>query len=313
MAFRASRPTDGAWAFSIADHSGSGQLLLDDRYRNDICRRVGQELRCEIRGLFPGGHTVEVSSAGSVLRRSALIGVPWPAHPVVVRVRDVDQTYTAAHAGADAVLYEGEDVEVAQDIVRAAHGGGARAIIVLPGEVVSLTGADAVWGRALDPETKRRFPETRELHPATDPSLVTAAWEQADRAALAKLLDATGLVEIDRPELTPLGLLAPAGMVVAANNLDLVRARKKQGALRHGKAQLQSIEGRRAVVEFRAGRESLLWVANLDPAAEWRFVPTGVTQPLDLLGGSVDGEAIRVRPNDFSLIVKLPGRDPSRL
>ena len=145
MALRASRPTDGAWAFTITDHSGAAQLLLDDRYRNDICRRVGQDLRCEIRGLFPGGHSVEVQMPNAVLRRTALIGIPWPKHPLVVRVYDVEQARSAAYAGADAVLYEGEDRDVAQDITRVAHAGGARMIVALPGEAVAFTGADAVW------------------------------------------------------------------------------------------------------------------------------------------------------------------------
>lgn len=313
MAFRASRPTDGAWAFTITDHSGAGQMLLDDRYRNDICRRAGQDLRCEIRGLFPGGHSVEVQMPNAVLRRTALVGIPWPKHPLVVRVYDVEQARSAAYAGADAVLYEGEDRDVAQDITRVAHAAGARMVLALPGEAVAFTGADAVWDRALDPETKRRFPETRELIPNKQGDLVGTAAARGDRESLEALLRASGVVEVQKAEHTALGLLAPGGMLIGANNLELCKQRKKQPVLRNGTAQLKSLDARHAVVEFRLDDKSLLWAANFDPAADWRFVPEGVAQPLDLLGSSLDGDAIRIRPNDFSLIVRLPGRDPSRL
>ena len=316
MAFRASSPTDGAWAFSITDHSGAAQLLLDDRYRGDICRRVGQELRCEIRGLFPGGHTVEVRLPGAVLHRSALIGVPWPKRPLLVEVRSVEQATAAARAGADCLLYTGEDVTLAADLALAAHANGARLAIALPGSAIAATGADAVWARALDPETKRRFPETRELIPHANPQLLAELAAPGEPIAWQRVLDAVGVVQAIDPatvKLAPLGLLAPAGLLVDEKNLDLVKARRKQAALRDGKPTLKLEQPRRAVVEFQLGRHSTLWVANLDPVEEWRFVPDGVAQPLDLLGGSLDGEAIRIRPSDFSLIVRLPGRDPSRL
>ena len=267
-----------------------------------------------MRGLFPGGHTVQVQMPGAVLRRSALIGIPWPMRPLVVRVRDVEQAQTAARDGADLVLYEGADVSLAADIVLSAHANGARVALTLPGSgAIAQTGADAVWARTLDSETKRRFPETRELIPSNSPTLLEEVAAAADRASFDRLLATVGVVEVPRPALAPLGLLAPGGIVVDPTSLDLVKARKRQTPLREGKTAILIVQNRRAVVTFRAGHQSLLWVANLDPSMEWRFVPEGVSRPLDLLGGALDGDAIRIRPGDFSLIVQLPGRDPSRL
>src|SRR5262245_45454552 len=77
-----SEPTGAAWSFVIEDRGGGAELLIDGRPRTIGCMRAGVTIRCELRGMFPGGHTVEVRLAGAVLRRSVVLGSPWPARPV---------------------------------------------------------------------------------------------------------------------------------------------------------------------------------------------------------------------------------------
>ncbi len=118
------------------------------------------QIRCELRGLFPGGHTLELRVAGAVLRRSVLIGAPWRDKLALVRVRDEDEAEAAAKAGADGVIIVGGDWK---PIVDAAHKAGVRALVVGNAGALEWAGADGVVGGVIPPALASRFPEARAL------------------------------------------------------------------------------------------------------------------------------------------------------
>lgn len=199
LRFVSSVATQASWSFVVDDRARGASLLIDGRARLDGCERVRSQLRCELRGLWPGGHTVELRLPGAVLRRSVLVGRPWPAKMALVRVRTSDEVEAAARAGADGVILAGGDWK---ELTDAAHKGGVRALVVGAAAPLEWAGADGVLDGAIPPALHARFPEARTL---------PSPPEAGDAAQAARLL-------------------ADGSAIVPPAAFDLLRARKK----RHG-------------------------------------------------------------------------------
>jgi hypothetical protein len=152
--------TQASWSLVVDDRARGAEIWIDGRPRTDACNRVRTQIRCELRGLWPGGHTVELRIAGSVLRRSVLIGRPWRDNMALVRVRDEDEAEAAARAGADGVIIVGGDWK---RIVDVAHKHNARALVVGDASAIDWTGADGVIGGELPRDLHERFPEARAI------------------------------------------------------------------------------------------------------------------------------------------------------
>ena len=160
LRFVSSYPTQASWSLVVDDRARGAEIWIDGRPRTDDCDRVRSQIRCELRGLFPGGHTVELRTAGAVLRRSVLVGNPWRDKLALVRVRDEDEAEAAAKAGADGVIIVGGDWK---PIVDAAHKAGIRALVVGNAGAIEWAGADGVVGGSIPPALHARFPEARAL------------------------------------------------------------------------------------------------------------------------------------------------------
>ncbi len=152
--------TQASWSLVVDDRARGAEIWIDGRPRIDACDRVRTQIRCELRGLWPGGHTVELRIAGTVLRRSVLIGRPWRDKMALVRVRDEDEAEAAAKAGADGVIIVGGDWK---RIIDVAHKNGARALVVGNADAIDWAGADGVVGGELPRELHERYPEARAL------------------------------------------------------------------------------------------------------------------------------------------------------
>jgi hypothetical protein len=160
LRFVSSYATQASWSLVVDDRARAAQIWIDGRMRDDACNRVRTQVRCELRGLWPGGHTVELRTAGAVLRRSVLIGRPWRDKLALVRVRNEDEAEAAAKAGADGVIIVGGDWK---PIVDVAHKNGARALAVGDAGAIEWAGADGVVGGTIPPALHDRFPEARAL------------------------------------------------------------------------------------------------------------------------------------------------------
>ena len=158
LRFVSSYATQASWSLVVDDSARGGEIWIDGRPRQDNCDRVRSQIRCELRGLFPGGHTVELRTAGAVLRRSVLVGTPWRDKQALVRVRDEDEAEAAAKAGADGVIIVGGDWK---PIVDTAHKAGIRALVVGDAGAIDWAGADGVVGGSIPPALHARFPEAR--------------------------------------------------------------------------------------------------------------------------------------------------------
>ena len=213
----------------VDDHARSAELLVDGRERPD-CNRAGLTVRCELRGLFPGGHTVELRLPGAVLRRSVVVGRSWPERPVLVRVRSADEAKEASEAGADGVIADpATALSELQDIAEAAaHARSARLFVVGDAGAIETAGADGVVGGAIPPELRLRFPEARVL--GLD-AAGTVALEKLAASASAedsgKLDQAVGVVEGKGLIAGTLALLAPRGAIVDKSVFPLLGARKR--------------------------------------------------------------------------------------
>jgi len=152
--------TQASWSLVVDDRARGAELWIDGRLRQDACDRVRTQIRCELRGLFPGGHTFELRTAGTVLRRSVLIGAPWRDKMALVRVRNEDEAEAAAKAGADGVIIVGGDWK---PIIDVAHKAGVRALVVGDAGAIEWAGADGVVGGEIPKALHDRFPETRAL------------------------------------------------------------------------------------------------------------------------------------------------------
>ena len=197
LAFVSSYPTQASWSLVVDDRARGAEIWIDGRPRTDGCDRIRTEIRCELRGLFPGGHTVELRTAGAVLRRSVLIGAPWRDKLALVRVKNEDEAEAAAKAGADGVIIVGGDWK---PIVDTAHKAGIRALVVGDAGALEWAGADGVVGGEIPPKLHARFPEARAI-----------AWPPEAKSAD----DARDL-------------LARGSVIVTADAFDALRDRRKK-------------------------------------------------------------------------------------
>jgi hypothetical protein len=289
----------------VDDRARGAELLVDGRERPD-CNRAGSQIRCELRGLFPGGHTIELRLPGAVLKRSVLVGSGFPERPLLVRARSPEDAKRAAEAGADGIVASAnESLPDLQDIAEAAHKAGARFVVAGGTEAIEKAGADAVIDAPLPPEVLRRFPEVRAL--ALD-ATASAAVGKADLDGLQK---ARGLVEVRGLPGASLALAAPAGAIVDESAYPILRARKKHVALRSGSAKKITDEpGHVAVLLAKANDRALVvWNASDQP---WTLKPDEPADPIDLLGSSITGGELTVRPGDVAVVVRSPQPDRTR-
>ena len=164
----ASNTSRATWVFSIEDHAQSGSFFFDGRPRPDACVRRGRRLECQLRGLFPGGHTFELRLPGALLRRSAVIGVAWPEHPLLTTARLPADVAQAADARLDGIVIPRDAVseDAVRELVWAAHGRGLRAFVEGDSSWIERAGADGSAGiEGLPPELARRYPGARALGP----------------------------------------------------------------------------------------------------------------------------------------------------
>jgi hypothetical protein len=274
-----SQATQASWSLVVDDRARGAELLIDGRLRDDACDRVRNTIRCELRGLWPGGHTLEVRLPAAVLKRTVLVGKPWPERPVFARAASREEARAAAEAGADVIIAEGE----IDDAIAAAHHAGARAAVAQDATLIERAGADAILDGTLPPELLARFPEARALPmPEKAPSLAAAA------AAIAE----------------------GRSVEVAPNAFAILRARKKHAALQHGQAQtLVSEPGHRAW-ELRAPSDAVIVAIN-DSDGEWTLT-TDFRSPIDLLGGHASDEKITLRARDVGVIIRSPLPDVTK-
>jgi hypothetical protein len=197
LRFVSSYATQASWSLVVDDHAKAAQIWIDGRTREDACNRVRSQIRCELRGLWPGGHSVELRTAGAVLRRSVLIGRPWRDKQALVKVRSDDETEAAARAGADGVIVVGGDWKIIVDV---AHKNGVRALVVGDAGALEWASADGVVGGEIPRPLHDRFPEARAI-----------AWppeaKDADEAR---------------------ALLERGSAIVAANAFDVLKQRRKR-------------------------------------------------------------------------------------
>ncbi|HEX4461170.1 MAG TPA: hypothetical protein VIA18_24490, partial [Polyangia bacterium] len=173
-----STATQATWSLVVDDRARAGALLIDGRPRDEDCDRVRSQIRCELRGVWPGGHTFELRIAGAVMRRTVLIGKPWPERLALVRVATPEEVEAAAKAGADGILITGGET---RSLVNAAHAAGTRAFVWSDATAVEWAGADGIIAGKIPPDIQTRFTEAKGL--GTPPPEVT----DAGAAALALL------------------------------------------------------------------------------------------------------------------------------
>jgi hypothetical protein len=348
LRFVGSQATQATWSFRVDDHAQNAELLVDGRPRATGCARAGRELRCELFGLWPGGHVVELRLPGALLRRSVLVGKPWPERPMLVRARSAEEAALAADAGADGVIFDaaGRSAPDLSDLVDAAHTRGARAVIAFgsggggsgsgsggggggahgldAGDAIERASADALLGAAVPPDVARRFPEARTLELDADASFALALAavndDEAGPRAIADVMNARGVVDAHPPPDAPasrgaeqaaLALAAPRGAIVDAAAFPLLRARKRHAALRAGERVINLWERLgHLVVALRAPKDEVLVVVN-SSREPWIYKPD-LAAPLDLLGGRVGPDGVRIAAGDAALLVTTPAPDKTR-
>jgi hypothetical protein len=317
-----SQATQASWSFVVDDRARGAELLVDGRARDYECNRAGRTLRCELHGLFPGGHTVELRLPGAILRRSVVVGRDWPTWPALVRVRSPDDAREAAEAGADAVVADGTVGMVdLQDIAEAAHARGARLLVQGDARAVDLAGADGVIGAGLPAELKERFPEamtlaidergSATLGDGSRPSVLLDPAGRSFPEALARLHDAEGLVEAHGLVAAALAHLAPHGAIVDRSAFPLLSARKRHKALRGAVVETFGSAVGRLGLLLRAGGDEVALVIN-GSAEVWALTPPAPNDPIDLLGSHVEHGAVTLRPGDVALLVRSPAPDRTR-
>jgi hypothetical protein len=313
LRFVSSQATQASWSFVVDDHAQGAALLVDGRERTVGCDRAGRELRCELRGMFPGGHTVELRLPGATLKRSVIIGRAWPERPALVRVRSADEAKEASDAGADAVIADpATALQDLQDLADAAHARGVRLFAIGDAQAIEHAAADGVIGAAIPAEVARRFPEARAL--AIDAGATQLVEKLAAGGPLgdsAQLAQAGGLVEGKGLIAGTLALLAPRGAVVDRAVFPLLSARKRHAALRTGTQKLLTAEPARLGLTLTHSGDEVTILVNGD-AAPWPVRPPGPSNPLDLLGGHVQAGEISVAPHDVAVIVNAPAADRTR-
>ncbi len=309
-----SEPIGAAWSFVVEDHGRAAQLLVDGRPREG-CSRAGVTLRCELRGLFPGGHTLELRLAGGVLRRTAVLGVALGARPVLVRARDLGTVAAAAHAGADGVLVPaGLEPGALEELVEAGHKAGTRVLVEVgaPGDVERLIeryAFDGVVGAPLPPSAARRFPAARALAIDAGASRALADHLAGAPLELARLADGAALVETHGALGLGLALATGRGAIADGPAFALLGVRRRHKALREGGRTVLADDGRRRAVRVQAGGDALTLVANAGdaPYAPAIELPP---MPIDLLGGPMRATGPTVPPGELAAILASP--DPDR-
>jgi hypothetical protein len=311
LRFVSSQATLASWSFVIDDRARGAELLIDGRYRADGCNRAGRQLRCELRGMFPGGHTVEVRLPAAVLKRSVLVGKPWPARPAFVTVRDAEEAISAAKAGADGVIIDEKTLEP-QEVVDAAHKHNTRALVHDPA-LIELAAADGLVGVTASPEIQRRFPQVRSfVIDETVTQAVAAFTAGGDATALKETLArATGIARGVGLVAAAAALTSEKGAIVDKSALGILDGRKRHKSLREGKLQDLKLDGPRYGVTFVAGSDATTLLINAG-SEPWRVEPSLPVSPIDLLGATLDGAAISVAPHDVALLVRLPEKDKTR-
>jgi hypothetical protein len=274
-----SQATQASWSLVVDDRARGAELLIDGRLRDDACERVRSTIRCELRGLWPGGHTLEMHLPGAVLKRTVLIGKPWPERLVFARAASRDEARAAAEAGADVIIAEG-DVD---DAITGAHQAGARAAVAKDVTLIERGGADAVLDADLPADVAQRFPEARRL----------AAPPRA-----ASLAEAAAAIAQGQP------------IEVAPNAFALLRARKKHAALQRGDVKTLVSEAGHRAWELHATSDSVIVAIN-DSDGEWTL-KTDFRAPIDLLGGHANEDQITVRARDVGVIIRSPLPDVTR-
>jgi hypothetical protein len=313
-----STPAGAAWSFVVDDHGQGATVLIDERPRVTACDRAGRVLRCQLRGLFPGGHTIEARLAGAVLRRSALLGRSWPERPLMVRAKTSAEVRGAADA--DAAVLPGEHPELPA-LVEDAHRAGIRALVecatpACAETAVERAAADGVIGA--QPPSLEQFPETRAF-------TIDKAGSAALAAALAEAkipsLSGSGVIDTRGPLGAALAIAAgravlldvdPQQSPTALPNLNA--ARRRHAALSRGTSEPVAIEGAQpgqGAFRVRWKKDEVLVLINLG-ATPWSVRPPGVSRPLDLLGSSLRDGILEVRPHDVALVIPTPGPDPSQ-
>ncbi len=290
---------EASWSFVVDDHARGAEFLIDGRDRDVGCTRSGQELRCELRGMFPGGHTLELRLPGAVLKRSVLIGHPWPERILLSRVRDESELEAAARAPVDGAIIVGGD---RLQLVALAHQRGIRALL-LASEAATLaeTAADGVIDAPISPELKTRFPELRSFF--VDPT------RSAELAALV----ASGRSDGWRPPQTmveattllggALALGAPGGAIVSSAAFPLLDARHRHSALRRGEVAVRA-EGGLVRLDFSRGSDRMVILCNVSAAVA--NLTLDLPSPLSLLGQTIEANHLVLPAHDVAMIVATP-------
>ncbi len=318
MRLYSSTPNGATWSFVLHDHGRAAQLLVDGRPRPD-CYRAGISIRCELRGLFPGGHIVELRLAGGILRRSAVLGRAWPSRPVLVRARDLGTVAGAAHAGADAILVpEGLEAGAFEELVEASHKAGLAVFVEAatngagPATVsaaVERYALDGVVGATLEPSVTKRFPQARVLMVDAKTSSVLASDDKP--YALGDLAQGQGVVETHGALQLGLVLAAGRGAITDGGGFALLGVRRRHKALRDGASTSLYDDGVRRALRLTAGGDALTLVANGSKGA-WTPRLTLPRVPIDLLGGPMSPTGPTVPAGDIAAILASPDPDHTR-
>lgn len=318
LRLQSSDSTGAAWAFVLVDHGSAAQILVDGRPRFDECERAGVTLRCELRGMFPGGHTVELRLAGGVLRRSVVLGVPWSARPVFVRARDLATVAGAGHAGADGVLLpQGLEPATLEELVEAGHKAGLRVLLEVTKPSAELESQlerytlDGFVGATIPAGLARRFPSTRlfgidvAASAKLAANLAGAAMPIADLAGGDRLVEAHGALGLG------LLIIAGRGAIIDGAAFPLLGVRHRHKALREGTPTSLADDGLARVVRMAAGGDAVTLVAN---AGRTPYTPEVELPPvpIDLLGGPMTGKGPTVPPGELAAILASPDPDRTR-
>jgi hypothetical protein len=302
LRFVASQATQASWSFRVDDRARGGELLVDGRPRDTGCSRAGREIRCELRGLFPGGHVVELRLPGALLRRTVLIGRPWPARPQLVRAQTPEEATQAIDAGADGIVLDARGfaspVDLS-DLVDVVHLRSGRAVVIGDARAIEYAGADALLGDAVPAELIERFPEARTL--TLDGPVATLD------AALA----AHGLVEARGLSEAALAQAAPHGAIVDRAAFPLLTARKRHAALRTGAASAFAVEAGHLGLKLEQGRDAVLALVNTSDAP-WTTRPPPLAAPTAIVGALPQNGELTVPAHDAIVLAGAPPADQTR-
>ena len=258
LRFISSQATRASWSFVLEDRARSGELLIDGRTRANDCDRKGIQIRCELRGLFPGGHTVDLRLPNAVLHRSVWIGRPWPERPFMVRAESVEQIILAAEAGADAVVLD----RLSEEKVDAAHLHGARVIAAGDASSIERYGTDGVLGAPIAADLGRRFPEARAFFLDKHASAELLAFASCHEA---HVVDRSTLAETHDLFAASIAIVGKAGAVLDPAALALLKIRKAHPALRSGRSHVITRADCRLAVRLTEGKDTVdVWL-NASP------------------------------------------------